>query len=189
MTLHLQFDYDSLRKAVLKEQLGALGLAYTLVNASEIKFKKELSNSEKEQVAKALGKYGIEIAVSPEDGLVERIKDAITAFLNDSKRTRKDNISTYLSNTLHYSYAYLSGIFSEKTHSSIENLLILKKIDQVKHFIIHKNLTLTEIAYQLHYSSVAHLSAQFKKTTGLTPSAFQRIIKKRKEKVQTTTLP
>lgn len=183
MTLHLQFDYNSLRKTVLKEQLGALGLAYTLINITEIKFEKELNNSEKEQVARALGKYGIEIAANPEDGLVERIKEAITTFVNDSERTEKCNVSTYLSDTLHYSYAYLSGLFSEITHSSIENFVILKKIDLAKHLIVHKNLTLTEIAYRLQYSSVAHLSAQFKKTTGLTPSAFQRIIKKRKEKV------
>jgi AraC-like DNA-binding protein len=78
----------------------------------------------------------------------------------------------------------LSSVFSEITHSSIENFIILKKIDVAKHLIIHKNLTLTEIAYRLNYSSVAHLSAQFKKTTGLTPSAFQRIIKRRKETEQ-----
>lgn len=182
MTLNIKFDYNFICKAVLQEQLDNLGLEYTLQSLGEIKFKNKLTHAQRDQLCQAFGKYGIEILDNPQNVLVQRIKEAITELVNDSDKARKYNVSTYLSNTLNYSYPHLSSIFSEVTHSSIENFIILKKIDAVKHLIMDKNLTLTEIAHRLNYSSVAHLSAQFKKTTGLTPSSFQRIIKKRKEK-------
>jgi AraC-like DNA-binding protein len=96
----------------------------------------------------------------------------------DGEETVK--ISTYLARKLNYSYSYLSSHFSENTFTSIENFIILRKVDLVKDFLCNTDLTLTEIAYHLKYSSVAHLSSQFKKTTGLTPTTFQRIIEKRK---------
>ncbi len=182
MTLNIKFDYHTICKTVLKEQLDKLGVAYTIHSLGEIKFNDNLSADHKNELRKALEKYGIEILDNPQNVLVQRTKDAITTLVNDSDKAGKYNISTYLSETLNYSYAHLSSVFSEVTHSSIENFIILKKIDVVKHLIMDKNLTLTEIAHRLNYSSVAHLSAQFKKTTGLTPSSFQRIIKKRKEK-------
>jgi AraC-like DNA-binding protein len=82
---------------------------------------------------------------------------------------------------LNYNYSYISNVFSEVTYTSIENFIILQKIELAKQLIIANELTLTEIAYNLNYSSVAHLSTQFKNTTGITPSAFQRIVSKRKE--------
>ena len=89
--------------------------------------------------------------------------------------------SAYLSETLGHSYGYLSNLFSEVTYTSIENFIILQKIEYTKQLIINDNLSLTEIAFKLNYSSVAHLSTQFKNTTGITPSAFQRIISKRRK--------
>jgi AraC-like DNA-binding protein len=90
--------------------------------------------------------------------------------------------SSYLSSKLHHSYGYLSNLFSEVTFTSIENFIIIQKIERAKQLLLSGTHTLTEISYLLNYSSVAHLSNQFKKTTGLTPSSFQRIIKLRKEK-------
>ncbi|MFD0798373.1 helix-turn-helix domain-containing protein [Maribacter chungangensis] len=182
MILNIKFDYTFICKAILKEQLDALNLSYTLKTMGEIEFMKKPTPEQKEQLSLALNKYGIEILEDPQYVLVQRIKDEITLLLNDPDASRKYTVSNYLSEKLEYSYSHLSTVFSETTHSSIENFIILKKIDVAKHLIIHKNLTLTEIAYRLNYSSVAHLSSQFKKTTGLTPSAFQRIIKKRKAK-------
>jgi len=89
--------------------------------------------------------------------------------------------SVYLSEKLGHSYGYLSNLFSEVTYTSVENFIILQKIEYTKQLIINENKSLTEIAFQLNYSSVEHLSTQFKNTTGITPSAFQRIIAKRRE--------
>jgi AraC-like DNA-binding protein len=94
-----------------------------------------------------------------------------------------EKISLYLAEKLNHSYGYLANAFSEVTYSSIENFIIMQKIERAKQLMINGDLTLTEISYKLNYSSVAHLSNQFKKTTGLTPSAFQRIIVKRRNTV------
>lgn len=182
MKMNIKFDYAFICRKIVEEQLNSLRLEYTLTHAGEIDFKTEPTAIQIQEISKALGKYGIEVLNNPQNVLVQRIKDAITELVNDANKTRKLTISSYLAAELKYSYSHLSTIFSETTHSSIENFIILKKIDAAKHFIIHENLTLTEIAHRLNYSSVAHLSAQFKKITGLTPSAFQRIIKKRKER-------
>lgn len=182
MKLNIKFDYTFICKTILRQQLDILGLEYTLPNLGEIDFRQKPTQTQMQEISEALANYGIEILNSPQQILAQRIKDTITEFINDADKATKYNLSTYLADELHYSYSYLSTVFSEATHSSIENFVILKKIDVAKHLIIHKNITLTEIAHRLNYSSVAHLSAQFKKTTGLTPSAFQRIIDRRKEK-------
>lgn len=179
--MNITIDHTVICKTVLKEQLAKLNLEYSLNHLREITFKNTLRPEQKERLGNALKKYGITILEDRQTVLVQQIKDLIVELINNSAKNKKYNVSTYLSNQLNYSYAHLSTLFSEITHSSIENFIILKKIDAAKQMIIEKNLTLTEIAYRLNYSSVAHLSAQFKKTTGLTPSAFQRIIKKRNE--------
>lgn len=181
MKINIKFDYSSICKVVLQEQLDALKLDYKINNLGEIEFSKNLTALELEQLSTAFSKYGIEILANPQNVLVQRIKDVIVELINDSEKSRKYNVSNYLADELNYSYAHLSSVFSEVTYSSIENFIILKKIDLAKQLIIQKDFTLTQIAHELNYSSVAHLSAQFKKTTGLTPSSFQRIIKKRQE--------
>lgn len=180
-TINITINHTIISEAVLREQFKEMGLAYALDRLTEVKFHNKLSKEQKNQLTLRLQRYGITIIENRQNVLVGKIKELIVEFINDGDKTRKYNISTYLSERLNYSYTHLSALFSEITHSSIENFVILKKIDAAKQMIIEKNLTLTEIAYELNYSSVAHLSAQFKKTTGLTPSAFQRIIKRRKE--------
>ncbi|MFI8603536.1 helix-turn-helix domain-containing protein [Cellulophaga baltica] len=182
MTINVKFDYNTLCRKVLCEQLDAMGLTYTLLGIGEIDFKQTPSSAQMLVLSEKLSAYGIEIISNQQTALVQRIKDAVTLVVNGDEEAQKYNVSTYLSDKLDYSYAYLSNLFSEITHTSIENFVILKKIDVAKTLIIENDLTLTEIAYKLNYSSVAHLSTQFKKTTGLTPSSFQKIIKKRKEK-------
>jgi len=115
--------------------------------------------------------------------LVQKIKDAIIelVFMEDSNNYKS---SVFLAEKLNHSYGYLSNVFSEVTYSSIENFIILQKIERAKQLIIINEMSLTEIAFLLNYSSVAHLSTQFKNTTGITPSAFQRIIKKRRENLK-----
>jgi len=180
-TVNITIDHTTICNAVLHEQLDKLGLKYTLNRLNEIRFHHKLTREQKDQLGQTLQRYGVTILEDRQNVLVQRIKDLIVELINDIEKGKKYNVSSYLSEQLNYSYTHLSAQFSEVTHSSIENFIILKKIDAAKQMIIEKNLTLTEIAFRLNYSSVAHLSAQFKKTTGLTPSAFQRIIKKRQE--------
>ncbi|WP_245794779.1 helix-turn-helix domain-containing protein [Flaviramulus basaltis] len=166
-------------KTFLKEHLDALDISYTLTGVGEVYIKEKLSQEKKKKLSDSLKKYGIEILTNQKLTLVERIKNAIDEMLKDNEN-KPLKLSTYLSDTLNYSYTHLSSIFSESTYTSIENYTILRKVDLVKDYLCNTNLTLTEIAFKLNYSSVAHLSGQFKKTTGLTPSSFQNIMKKKK---------
>ncbi|SFN73936.1 transcriptional regulator, AraC family [Bizionia echini] len=178
MTLFVKYDFDLVCKTVVKEQLNLLDIAHTITSLGEIKIHDALEAEKRELLDAALKRYGIQILSNQKETLVERIKHTIDDMLqNTDLRTVK--VSSYLSDALNYSYAHLSTVFSESTYTSIENYMILKKVDLVKERICNTDLTLTEIAYQLDYSSVAHLSGQFKKTTGLTPSVFQRIMKNR----------
>lgn len=176
MILFVKYDYDLVCKTVLKEQLDALNISHTHTAQGEVKIHDALSEAERTKIDAALERYGIQVLSNPKETLVERIKNTIDDLLNN-KDLRTVKVSSYLSDTLLYSYAHLSTVFSESTYTSIENYMILKKVDLVKERICNTDLTLTEIAYQLDYSSVAHLSGQFKKTTGLTPSSFQKIMK------------
>lgn len=180
MKISLKFDSNATLKSFLKHHLNCFNLEYTLHNAQEIQFAKELSLAQKMELQELLTPFGIEIVNDLNLDIIQRIKMGIDDMLSDEEATRI-NTSDYLSDKLNYSYSYLSNLFSEATYTSIENYIILRKVDLVKDFLITTNLTLTEIAYKLNYSSVAHLSGQFKKTTGLTTSAFKRIIEKRNQ--------
>ncbi|WP_317043858.1 helix-turn-helix domain-containing protein [Mucilaginibacter xinganensis] len=123
----------------------------------------------------ALLDYGLELLDNKKNILIERIKNVIIDMIHYSDTPLKINFSEYLSNTLKLDYTYLANIFSEVQGSTIEQFIIMQKIQFVKQLIIYNELNLTEISWKLHYSSVAHLSAQFKKVTGLTPSAFKHL--------------
>lgn len=179
MTVYLKYNLHHLRKVVVKEQLQKLGIDYSLAGLGELKIQNELSQDGRHRMELALKKYGIEILDDHRTVLIQRIKDAVAEMVYDEGAVRC-KLSAYLSEKLGYSYTHLSSIFPEDTHTSIENYVILVKIDYVKHLLVERNLTLTEVAHKLDYSSLAHLSSQFKKATGLTPSAFQRIVKNRK---------
>ncbi|MDY7394988.1 AraC family transcriptional regulator [Aureibaculum sp. 2210JD6-5] len=179
MKIYVTFDMNITRNAILKEQLDKLGVQYSINGAREIVFNEKLTAEQELELAESLNKYGVTIIDNQKTELVQRIKDTINEMLKDDEANLY-KISAYLADKLNYSYAYLSNLFSESTYTSIENFVILKKVDHAKELMANTDLTLTEIAYRLKYSSVAHLSGQFKKITGLTPSTFQKIIKKRK---------
>ncbi len=179
MTIYVKYDFNVTCEIIIKEQLDLYGVDYELHGIGEIEIKKPLTADQQMLVVAALNKYGIEILDDQKLALVHRIKHAVDDMLLD-EQSQLQKISAYLSEKLNYSYAHLSTHFSEATHSSIENYLILRKVDHVKELISNSDLTLTEIAHRLNYSSVAHLSGQFKKTTGITPTAFQTILKKRR---------
>ncbi|MDT7827572.1 AraC family transcriptional regulator [Pricia sp. S334] len=178
MNIYLKYDLQCLRSAVIKEQLEKLDVAYTLSGSGQLKLEEDISSEQLLQLKSALGEYGIEILDGHRTILVQRIKDAITEMVYDDRAVRY-KLSTYLSEKLNYSYAHLSNVFPEMTHVSIESFVILKKIDYAKNLMVDENLTLTEVAHKLNYSSLAHFSSQFKKVTGMTPTAFLKVIEKR----------
>ena len=180
MRISIKYDLNITCKAIVQEQLEKLNIPHTLLSAGEIEFKRVLTAEETNELVNSLSHYGIYVLSNQKQVLVQRIKNTIKEML-ESDKLPSQTISQYLADRLNYSYTYLSNLFSEATYTSIENYVILSKVDHAKELMANTDLTLTEIAYRLNYSSVAHLSSQFKKTTGLTPTTFQRILEKRRE--------
>jgi AraC-like DNA-binding protein len=180
MNLYIKYDIPTTCNKVLQDILNKNNLNYSLVSFWEVDIKETLSESEFNELSAGLNNYGIEIVESHKSILVQKIKDAITemVYLEDKLPTSKT--SSYLADKLKHRYGYISNLFSEVTYTSIENYIILQKIERAKQLLITNELTITEIAWKLNYSSVAHLSNQFKNVTGLTPSMFQRIINRRR---------
>lgn len=181
MTLYYKYDIHQACKIIIMEQLESLGIPFDLKGMSELHIREQLNADKKNLLIKALNRYGISIIDDHKSALIQKIKDAIIEMVYLEEKLPSSKISAHLADKLNHSYGYLSNLFSEVTYTSIENFIILQKIERAKQMIIQNEHNLTEIAWQLNYSSVAHLSNQFKKTTGLTPTAFQRIIKKRSE--------
>ena len=178
--LFLKLDSNILAKKILDEKLRPFNIRFEVINSSEILFLENIPTETYQQITVLLEEYGFDIIENQKNILVQKIKDAIIEMVF-SEEAPNVKSSVYLAEKLDHSYGYLSNIFSEVTYTSIENFIIIQKIELTKHLIINENLSLTEIAFKLNYSSVAHLSTQFKNTTGITPSAFQRIITKRRE--------
>lgn len=180
MKLFLKTDTHFLIRKILEEKLDVFNIKYNLINTNEILFLETIDSVTYDKITSVLTEYGFEIIENQKNIIVQKIKETIIEMVfNEEVPTVKSSV--YLAEKLDHSYGYLSNLFSEVTYTSIENFIIIQKIEYVKKLITHHDLTLTEIAFKLNYSSVAHLSSQFKNTTGITPSAFQRIIKKRNE--------
>ncbi|MDD7886622.1 AraC family transcriptional regulator [Flavivirga sp. 57AJ16] len=181
MTLFLKFDFRAICKKVLEDTLQAYNIEYKIMGFGEVELLKKPTTEKAQMLFDALKNYNIEVVENQKSILVQKIKDTIIDMVFNENTEVHVKTSAYLSDTLGHSYGYLSNLFSEVTYTSIENFIILQKIEYAKRLIINDRLSLTEIAFKLNYSSVAHLSTQFKNTTGITPSAFQRIISKRRE--------
>ena len=180
MKIYVKFDINTLCNKVLTEQLAEQDIKYNLLSFGEIEFPEGVSESQLKNLSERLDIYGAEIIENQKTVLVQKIKDAIREMVF-AEGGINVKASVYLAEKLNHSYGYLSNLFSEITHTSIENFIILQKIEYAKLLIVNNKLSLTEIADKLNYSSVAHLSTQFKNTTGITPSQFQKIIGKRRE--------
>jgi AraC-like DNA-binding protein len=167
-------------KMMVKSELLELGLKYVVVELGMVDVLEDISDSNREIFKKNLLKSGLELLDDKKSILIERIKNVITEMIHYSEKEPLDNYSDYISAKLDYDYTYLSNIFSEVNGITIQQFIILNKIERVKELLLYDELNLTEIAFQLHYSSVAHLSNQFKKITGLTPSFFKSLKHKRK---------
>ena len=167
-------------KMVVKEELTKLGLHYTSVELGEAEVLENISVKQHDQIRIALLKSGLELMDDKKSVLIQKIKNVIIELVHYSEEPLTINFSEYLSQQLQHDYTYLANLFSEVQGTTIEKFLIAHKIERVKELLVYNELNLTEIAYKLHYSSVAHLSAQFKKVTGLTPSHFKQLKNKRR---------
>lgn len=184
MKLYLKFDINTICKRVLQEQLESLNLNYSVLSFGEIEINNDPAAELMKELNKNLNHYGISVVESHKSVLVQKIKDAIIEMVYSDEKLSNAKTSAYLAEKVGQSYGYISNLFSDVTYTSIANFIILQKIERAKQLIVTNELTITEIAWKLNYSSVAHFSNQFKSATGLTPSAFQRIIEKRKSTLQ-----
>ena len=180
MRIYLKYDINAICKKIVEEQLDKLKLPYSMVGFAEVEIKEQAPAAVIKQLQTHLKNYGIEIVETQKSILVQKTKDAIIEMVYMEEKLPVSKMSTYLAEKLNHSYGYISNLFSDVTFTSIENFIILQKIERAKQFIATNELNFTEIAWRLNYSSVAHFSNQFKNITGLTPTAFQRIINKRR---------
>lgn len=166
-------------KMVVKEELKKLGLHYTSVELGEAEIVEDISVEQHDQFRAALLKSGLELMDDKKSILIQKIKNVIIELVHYSEEPLTINFSDHLSQKLNHNYTYMANLFSEVQGTTIEQFIISHKIERVKELLVYNELNLTEIAYLMHYSSVAHLSAQFKKVTGLTPSHFKQLRNKR----------
>jgi YesN/AraC family two-component response regulator len=167
-------------KLVVKAELEKLGLHYRVVDLGEAEIKEGISSEQRVQLDKALKKSGLELMDDKKSMLIEKIKNIVIELVHYSDELPKVNLSDFLHEKLEHDYTYLANLFSEVEGTTIEKFYIAHKIELVKELLVYDDLNLTEIAFKLHYSSVAHLSNQFKKLTGLTPSHFKNLKHKRR---------
>jgi AraC-like DNA-binding protein len=160
---------------VVKSELEKLGLQVYSAQLGEIEIEGEISASQKKGVNETLQKFGFSLIDDKKSQLIEKTKATLVELVHQRNGELKQNLSDYLSEKLNHEYKYLASLFSEVEGSTIEKYFIAQKIERVKELLVYDELTLSEIAYQLNYSSVAHLSSQFKKVTGLTPSYFKNL--------------
>jgi AraC-like DNA-binding protein len=162
-------------KWVVKTELEKLGHETMVVNLGEVELKNEASPQQLQDIEKKLEEFGFELISDKSSALIERIKTLIIELAQQPGELEKQNLSQYLSRQLHKDYSALSKLFSEVTGITIEQYFILQKIERAKELMVYDELSLTQIAWELGYSSVAHLSSQFKKVTGLTPRHFKNL--------------
>lgn len=161
---------------VVKNELEHIGYKPTHLILGEVELDREINNAEKETINNHLQTFGFELIDDKKSRLIGQIKSLIIDLVHHQNSELKANLSDLLSGKLQHDYTYLSNLFSEVEGTTIEKYFIAQKIEKVKELLVYDELSLSEIAFQLNYSSVAHLSNQFKKVTGLTPSHFKNII-------------
>ncbi|MGZ4034266.1 MAG: helix-turn-helix domain-containing protein [Bacteroidia bacterium] len=166
-------------KMIVKEELKKLGLRYIIVDLGMVEIMQDITTEQREQIKKNLLKSGLELLDDKKTILIEKIKNVIIEMIHHSDEVPTVNYSDFLSAKLNYDYTYLSNIFSEVKGITIQQFIIIHKIERVKELLLYNELNLTEISYKLHYSSVSHLSKQFKKITGLSPSFYKQLKQKR----------
>lgn len=175
MLLHIKNMVCNRCKWVVKNELEKLGHDVMVMRLGEVELKQEATPEQIEAIEKKLHEFGFELISDKSSQVIEEIKTLIIQLAQDPEQLEKQNLSDYLSQALHKDYSSLSKLFSEVEGITIEQYFILQKIERAKELLVYDEMSLTQIAYELGYSSVAHLSSQFKKVTGLTPSHFKNL--------------
>ena len=169
---------------MVKEALKKLGLHYIMVDLGEVEIMENLSVEKREQLKSALVNAGLELMDDRRSVLIEKIKNVIVEMVHYTDELPKTNFSDFISKKLSHDYTYLANLFSEVQGTTIEQFIILHKTERIKELIIYGELNITEIANKMNYSSVAHLSTQFKKVTGLSPTHFKQLKDKRRNPIE-----
>ncbi|MBN1447327.1 MAG: helix-turn-helix transcriptional regulator [Bacteroidetes bacterium] len=180
MKLYIKYMVSIRCKMAVKAALDALGLQYGVVDLGEVEVKGNMTSEQRELLRDTLLHSGLELMDDRKAILIERIKNTIVEMVHYTDEMPKTKNSVYIAERLDHNYTYLANLFSETTGTTIEQFVIAHKIERVKELLLYDELNLTEISYLLNYSSVAHLSAQFKKYTGLTPTFFKQIKRKKR---------
>src|SRR5688572_12627866 len=180
MKLFIKYMVSIRCKMIVRSELDKLGLTYGTVDLGEVEIKENITPEEYEQLRIALCRSGLELMDDKKAVLIEKIKTTIIEMIHYEDDPPKTKNSDYISKKIGHNYTYLANLFSEATGTTIEHYIIIHKIERAKELIIYNELNLTEIAWKLNYSSVAHLSNQFKKITGLTPTYFKSLKDKRR---------
>lgn len=176
-------------KMAVKEELMKLGLHFIVVDLGEVEIMENISEEQREQLKTGLLNSGLELMDDKKAILIERIKNTVVEMVHHSDEVIKTNFSDFISKKLGYDYTYLANLFSEVQGTTIEHFIIAHKIERIKELIIYDELNITEIAWKMNYSSVAHLSNQFKKVTGLSPSHFKQLKDKRRNPIEEIGIP
>ena len=184
MKLYIKYMVSTRCKMAVKEELKKLGLHFIVVELGEVEVMENLSPDQREALKAGLLDAGLELMDDKRAVLIEKIKTIIVEMVHYSDEPIKVNFSDYLSDKLKHDYTYLANLFSEVQGSTIEHFIIDHKIERIKELIIYGELNITEIAWKMNYSSVAHLSNQFKKVTGLSPSHFKQLKVKRRNEIE-----
>jgi AraC-like DNA-binding protein len=171
-------------KMMVKEELKKLGLHFVIVDLGMVEILEDISIAQRMRLNENLLKSGLELLDDKKSILIEKIKNVIIEMIHYSEELPEVNYSDYISEKVGYDYTYLANAFSEVKGITIQHYIIIHKIEKVKELLLYDELSLTEISYRLHYSSVAHLSNQFKKITGLTPTFYQQLKNKRRKNLE-----
>jgi len=184
MRLYIKYMVSLRCKIIVKEELKKLGLSFVAIDLGMAEILGDITSDQREQLRISLKKSGLELMDEKQSILVESIKIVIIEMIHYSDDKPKLNYSDFISKKLGYDYNYLAHVFSETKGITIQQFIILNKIEKAKELILYDELSLKEIAYKLNYSSVAHLSNQFKKICGLTPSYFKEMAHKRRRNLE-----
>lgn len=184
MKIYIKYMVSIRCKMIVKSELEKLGLHYKNIELGEVEILDDITPEIKEKLRISLSKSGLELMDDKKSILIEKVKNVIVELVHYTEENLKVNFSEYLSKKLNYDYTYLSNLFTEVQGTTIEKYIIYHKIERVKELIVYDELNLSEIAWKMHYSSVAHLSNQFKKVTGLTPSHFKKLKEKKRTNLE-----
>jgi AraC-like DNA-binding protein len=165
---------------MVEEELKKLGISYKTIDLGVVETEKDLTPGQTKLLKENLLKSGLELLDDFRSILIEKIKNVVVEMIHHSEELPKINFSSYISKKLGYNYTYLSNLFSEVQGITLQQFIIIHRIEKAKELLLYDELTLTEISYKLQYSSVAHLSGQFRKVTGLTPTFFRNLKKRRR---------